>query len=64
MATGRCFEDGDVTPEMIEAGEECIYQHHIIEGGAASRSEIQDCVKDIFLTMVALTPSKLMQPSR
>lgn len=59
--TGR-FLEIEVTPEMVAAGEDCVYQHHIIDGGA-SRTEIQDCAREIFITMMALAPSKSPTPS-
>ena len=59
--TGRRLEI-EITPEMIEAGEDLIYQHEIIEGGL-SRSEVQECAKAVFLAMTALSPSKCQTPT-
>ena len=46
-----------ITPEMALAGENCIYEFGIIDGGM-SRSEIQTCAKEIFRVMASLAPSK------
>ena len=47
--TGRCLDVVEITPEMIAAGEDCIYQHLTLEPGSG---DARECAAAIFRAMM------------
>ena len=58
--TGRHL-DIEITPEMIEAGVDEIYQHLVLEPGCG---DARECALAVFKVMMNLARSRYPQPSR
>ena len=50
----------EITPEMIEAGEEELYQHLTLEPGSG---DVRECVRAAFETMTSSIRPRCLPPS-
>ena len=55
------FTNEDITPEMIEAGEDEIYQHLSLEAGAG---DARECAKAVFAAMTNAARSRCQTPDQ
>ena len=60
-ATGRCIEI-EITPEMIEAGAEALYQSDAVNEFSGLDGSLTRAAGDMFRAMLALAPSRYQKP--